>query len=861
MSSPDSDNEDVDERLNGLDAKIYELVARCEYRAATRLAGEMRRLAKSEQRILAYLRSTFVLMNHLGDLMEQQQARDRAIELISLLESEDRARTIEPILPVSEYDYAVSWMTACAYDNLAKAVAQMNGFNSDGMHQCIGDGILVCRRTGKLECITCFREYATDVYKAADDLDMAVHFARVGIAHKSGPHDRRWLGARDVALLMLLRGETESAAEAVKRAWELAETYHTPQHARLLTSIIQNELDYLLGSEPSDIAGAKVIEPAAGEFPQYELGRDQASAVGACCRGDYPQALALLEKWDRLLTERRNLNEWFNNRLRLIAVHRLAGDERQVKRLSEPLGVKARSARDWLTLRCLERMLDPATPPAPVPLVGELRSGLFAVSSNPNKQLPPMAAPQEAAPEERARAPEKRPAPPPLIHQLWSRLGQAYNTDESQRPQAIDAILTDILAIDPASVTSDDEASWLLHMLQQVIGDQSRAPAIWQWAQLLAEPRMQHATTLSLLATLGASLRFGPNEEMTKQIDTERLDAMFRASLDIDTNSPRNFSRAGSYFLYMENLGEAERCFARGSRLDRADSNLALGLAEVYRRTDRTRDALAVLDMSVRAGCKDPKALWRTLLTAFQLEQYEATLAYIDAYEAIAPDQPWTNYYRALSLLELDRAAEALSASATLRRLNPECPFAALALEASSLGALNQTDEFRKRLMEVLGTPLRDVDYLSSQGLYHLLRRIWLSAGCLSSDDSLRIQLEDHLLATGLAPNDYFDFTRKSEAVVAGITFYDVCVQQPLDERWANSPACRAGEQDWQSYVVRWGVLVADEDEAKRLVLSWQSRCYSLPAEVIKIIPGREGYKDAPGIVWQGSRESATDGE
>jgi hypothetical protein len=45
------------------------------------------------------------------------------------------------------------------------------------MHGCISDGIQVCQRTGKLECVNCFREYAAEVYLAADDLPMALHQA------------------------------------------------------------------------------------------------------------------------------------------------------------------------------------------------------------------------------------------------------------------------------------------------------------------------------------------------------------------------------------------------------------------------------------------------------------------------------------------------------------------------------------------------------------------------------------------------------------------------------------------------------------------------------------------------------------
>ena len=111
-------------------------------------------------------------------------------------------------------------MTACAYDNLATHTAEIHGFNSEGMHQSISDGIEVCRRTGKLACITCFREYACDVHKAADDLDMALHFSRLGLSsgQENSPNDRRCISALNAGNILHLTGELEQAEEMCLRA-------------------------------------------------------------------------------------------------------------------------------------------------------------------------------------------------------------------------------------------------------------------------------------------------------------------------------------------------------------------------------------------------------------------------------------------------------------------------------------------------------------------------------------------------------------------------------------------------------------------------------------------------------------------
>ena len=50
-------------------------------------------------------------------------------------------------------------------------------------------------------------------------------------------------------------------------------------------------------------------------------------------------------------------------------------------------------------------------------------------------------------------------------------------------------------------------------------------------------------------------------------------------------------------------------------------------------------------------------------------------------------------------------------------------------------------------------------------------------------------------------------------------------------------------------------MLARDEDEAGRLVLQWQRRCYPLSAEVDQVQLDSEGYTDKLGVVWQGFRE------
>lgn len=856
-------DDDIDVRLQELDEKETECNNRCLHRSSTRIANEIRRLAKAEQRLIPYIQATFTLMNQAHSLLQPEAGRDAAIEMVGLLESEERARSIQPDLPEDEYAHAVRVYSSCAYDNLAKNLAEIGGYNSDGMHACIADGIQVCRQTGKLECVTCFREYAGDVYRSADDLDMALHFARAAIAHENpGPHDRRWAGARDLLHMFALTGQLAAAGDHAEQTWELAETWHTPLNSQLETRLILRELGLLLG-EPNrwdELTGGESLEdPPAGEWTWYDMRRDQVAAVAACCAGEFPKAQQLLTEWDRKLTRLMCLHTWFENRLRLLAVLKLAGNEREFDRLAEQLETQAQIARDWLTIRCLAHLRDPAKRTAPIPQVAEMAAGPFAGAES-LAAAKPAAVAEEQPPSVDAPVAQTPPTEPtPRIQALLQRVTEAR--EKAENPEDIEAadkqVLADLLAIDPASVTQIEDARWLLHISRLLLGMEERGREVWAWAEAIAARFPPDAVLLSLQATLASSLRFGPNEELADLVSEERIEGMFRESLDLDPTNPRNFGRAGDYFRFVENAGEAERCYARGFRLNRGDPQLALQLANIYRLTERERDALAALDMCLRSGGTDPELPWQAALLAQHLEQHEVTLTYLDAHEKLAPDQPWANYYRSASLLELGRPAEAQAAADAEAKCNPECTFHVAVHRAAAAAALKQRDKFRPLAAAVLAQKLSEVEYLTPIGLSRLFATFWkCAAEELAADPKLRAAFEDRAIAAGLAPNELFEPHRDRQEPEE-INFYECTLGQPLDQRWADWHGRLPHEAEWENYVVRFGVLAPSEDEAGRLALAWQKRAYPLPAEVLDVALRIEDYPEPAGVIWQAFRETA----
>lgn len=864
---------DIDKHLETLDTKETEFTHACLYRSSNRVAQEIRRTARAERRAIPYIYATFTIMNQAGSLLAPESGRDAAVEMIGLLESEDRARAIQPDLPEADYQRTVNHLSSCAYDNLATATAEMAGFNSDGMHACISEGMNVCRRTGKLQCLTCFREYACDVHRAADDLAMAVHFARAGIAHdKPGPHDRRWASARDLTQLQLLSGQVQAAAETAEQTWELVPTWHNKVSAAHNTSLLLREVGELLGKVNQQDPRLGFVENddlkpiAAGEYPWLEMRRNTVEALGAACRGDHARAIELLTPWDKRLLRDRNLREWLEVRLRILAALRAMGNSAEFERMAAQLEAKARPARDWLSLRRLERLRDATAPLSPIAAVDTHDVGLFApqiVASSAAPADVAGAAEAEANDASQAAAVAADDEPSDMVKEFAGRIGEVNQTeyeDGDQRAAVLNAICRDLLAVAPADVPRQLDVRWLLHLARFTLTEAADFNAVWDWAEGLAKSQAGDATSLNLWASLGSTFLFGFEKAKFDRADPERLEKMFRESLDLDVQGPRNFERAGDFFDAVGQTAEAERCYARGFRLDRTNPNLADKLARIYRQTDRERDALAVLDMAIREGGPDPQLLWDAGLLAHAIDRYDAALTYLDAFDQAVPNRPWTHYYRAASLLALDRADEALAAAAKELENNPECPFPSSVHRVAAYGKLGRLEEFRRGLDELASFRFADIDYLSRQGLSALAKLLW-SAGLekLAEEDPQRIEWRTRLIAQGIAPDEIFRGERMKGEPVEGVGFYICMLRQPLDDDWNDSPVRMPWEADWKAYDVNWGVLARSEDEAKSAALAQERIAHRLDAEVREVRLEDEGFTDRVGVVWQGFREEAVD--
>ncbi|MBS0205709.1 MAG: hypothetical protein JSS49_22640 [Planctomycetes bacterium] len=866
----DDEFDDVDRRLQELDERVQEEGQRCHNRSLIRLCREGRRLAKQEHRVIPYLSFSFHLINSADDVFEMRQGCEVAVEMIALLEDEERARTFQADLPEDEYEHTKWWMTSFAYKKLATLTGHTQGFNSDGMHQCIADGMNVCRRSGNPRETLHFREFAVEVYRAADDLEMALHFARGSLQLQSADDsNRKVASADDVVSILSLQGNLTAAVEMVLQGWQFCLEFHHPYLAKLNFLPLAREILSMAGrtdllatfpviaikDELLDLPEDQVLRiPSEEECPHFKFLRDESQAIEAACRNDYDAAIHLLQPWDRTMSREQCLTRWFGVRCRLIAALRLAGRMDQARTLAKPCEEAARGAHDWLTLRRLERLLDESIPVNPLATVGPVDCGPFASES---AALPGSDSAGEAALSE-ADSAEQDGAETPLSSVVQGFVERLRSSEGA--PEVVAAIVQEMLDIEPDSVAHPVDAERLVHLIRFVAGH-TRSGETLAWAQNLVTRFSANATLLSLYAALVANVQSLSDGGQDDPISGEPIAALFRRSLDLDRHSSANFARAGLYHLDQQEFGEAERCLARSFRLDRASGIVAASLAEVYAMTDRPRDGLEVLDMALREGCEDPQVAWRAALQANALQQYESALTYLDRFESQSPDQPWANHYRAFALLELNRPDEALVALEREREFNPEGDYHVHLQRATALGQLGRVDEFQRQVAELLTIPMSGVTYLSPTGLRRLFQRLSAVSAMLGTDSPALASLQEHIVGTGLAESDFFDDLRCSEdaAETEGIQYYNVVVRQPLASDWNNSCYCMPGEEDWEAFDVPWGVLATSEADARHRVLEWHRRCFSEPAEIVELECQEEKYNDYPGIVWQSSREEYTD--
>jgi hypothetical protein len=498
MPKSENDQHEVEPLLAQVE-QVHQLREKSLNQSAYRLADDIRRTAKSQQKLIPFLSASFGIMNISQHLFDPAMGRDAALESIALLESPERARAFQGDYETRSYEHYVHWMSACSYDNLAIAIGRMNGYNSEGMQACIADGIAVCRRTGKLSCVTCFREYATEVFRAADDLAMAGHQARTNSAKpvENPRNDRRWVGAFDETEIAMLLGQLERATECCRKTIELAPLYHTRSISDYKTATLLATILLVSGKASEiDASVAALAMPGPNESPmtppgenlEYDLLVAQTRALAASLSGDHDSAIDILTDWDRTLSIKSALSAWFEVRLRLIAAHRFAGRAQNIAALSRQLEQKAGAARDFLSLRRLKVMSEPGWISCPFPSVAPFKSGPFAAPSDKSASQS-VAATGDGGPSAVAAPATPGDEQGPLFETI-SAIGVAMHEElvasqQQSRPPQLSEIARRLIELGNGPVTHRRDAGALIFLASRMSFAFTDLLAIWEWAKAI----------------------------------------------------------------------------------------------------------------------------------------------------------------------------------------------------------------------------------------------------------------------------------------------------------------------------------------------------------------------------------------
>ncbi|XZE34205.1 tetratricopeptide repeat protein [Pirellulaceae bacterium SH501] len=884
---PKKEQEAIVQELSGMSQRAGELMEKSFCESAFLLFGELRHRAKSESNLMYYVIATFFQMNLAQRRLQFEMVRERAIELIAIFENEEQARKIEPEMELNEYEGLKYTMCACAYEVLAEATGEIEGFNSEGMQECLTGGMDVCRRIGKLSCIGCFREYACDIHKAADDYELARYHCNQVLKQDgdfSDRGDRRWLAILKLATLDMFDGQHDSARSRLDKAWELAglSTVNDPLGAKTSVAMELHTLDTLEGLAMDDrVKQAFTQLPPRDECPEYDLDIDCLTALQHAMSGSWSDAELLLTPWIRSLKQTNATSKWLETGIRLVAVKRLKGDLESAKRIAAPLEVAATKSNDWHSVRRLSQILDPQCEITALGTVVKKNRMPLPSPSLPQSTIKPSENEADgASPETENSDKESEKVPPgyyaissntPLFKWLedFAKRLQAAR-DQAPEEMDIDAFRNELLLSQNRDWSHPEDIGRALYFMIYLISPGSDYREIWTWANRLVAGFQETGYLISLLARLGMAINAAERFEQFSNLDfsnlaeelppavieSERLDQLVRKSLQLDSNSVNNNFRAGEIFEYIDNAGEAERCYARAFKLDRSREDAALALARIYMNSERNSDAHYVLDLCIREGGSSAELFFEAAMRAHALSMHELQVSYLKTLLERFPPVPWCYYYLAIGLLEIKKPTEALE---TIEHEIKEFEGVGVhidAIQAEAHAILGNFDKARQCIQNGLSKSLVSSDALTQGGISSAMDRLWRAAKLIPTATDLQKRVEERLLQCGMAPEDYFA-ERRSHEKPRDLQLFHVSVLQPLDDEWEEFPGCLPEQADWTGYVAHWGILADDAEQAAALALEAQRQCYSIEPEIMDVTPDEEPLHDRPGVAFQGYRASA----
>ena len=881
----------VERELSGINDTAGDLMESAYCASAYKLYGELRSRARSEGQLGFYVFGTFFQMTLSQRLLQFETVRERAVELIAIFEDEEQARKIEPSLDLDHYENMIYSMGACAYEVLAEATGALDGYNSEGMQECLTGGIEVCHRIGKLSCIQCFREYACDTHTAADDYELArYHCKQVLDQDGEFPErgDRRWLAMLRLAAMDIFEGQHDSARSKLEQATELA---HLPSvndipGAQVAVAFERCTLD-LIELLEMDEQTTKILKdlPPRGECPEYDLDVDFLTSLSHVINQEWDEAEKLLLTWNKTLKQNKAITKWLETGIRLVALYRLSGDITKAKRLSVQFEEAATKANDWQSIRRLHQILDESIDVTPL---GTVVRNTRAPNALPQPEPSTVATDMDVQPTEASETKEPTPLGP-WMDDFTERMHAAGKEAEKDSKASVDVapFRKELFDREIKDFVHPEDIGRALYLMNFLVTPDCDRAIVWKWANTLVTSNQEVAYLISLLARLGmtismldrltAELEYDANQEALHDlndldyldrfddelakdrdlpptsISNDRLEQLVRKSLQMEATGVNNNFRAAEVFEYIGNAGEAERCYARAFKLDRKRDDAALALSRIYSETDRLQDALYVLDLCIREGGDSKELLFEAALKAHALTQHELQVSFLQKLHQRHSPDPWTNYYLSSGLLELKRPQEAMEAIDREVAMFQSSGLHIDSVRAAAHAQLGQSQEAATYIQHALAQPLSKINDLTMSGVSGAFERLITAAKMCPDERALQLRVEQKMLVAGIATESYFEQIRANEKP-CDLYLFQCYLSQPLDAAWTDSEGCMPDQAEWQTYVAQWGVLARDSDEAEDVALQWQAKCYPLEAAVVDVDGSDEPLHDRPGIAFQGPR-------
>ncbi len=161
--------------------------------------------------------------------------------------------------------------------------------------------------------------------------------------------------------------------------------------------------------------------------------------------------------------------------------------------------------------------------------------------------------------------------------------------DENGEDFDIDIFRDELILSQNRDWSNPEDIGRALHYMTYLVTPDADFKRIWEWANKMVQGFQETGYLISILARLGMGISAAERFQQITKIDfenfsgelpatlieNERLDQLVRKSLQLDSAGVNNNFRAAEVFEFIDNLGEAERCYARAFKLDRSRTDAA----------------------------------------------------------------------------------------------------------------------------------------------------------------------------------------------------------------------------------------------------------------------------------------------